>query len=870
VLTDTIDKTFNDLFNQVTKGVDVAVRAKATVSSQANQQRAPMAASVPDQVKAVQGVKAAEGSVQGYAQFVGKNGKAVTTGGAPTVGVSLSSTPELQAAATVRDGRRPSGPGEVAVDAHTASKQRFHVGDRVKLLFQGPPGEYTVVGILGFGQADNLAGATPAGFDLATAQRVLHREGVYDEVDAVAAPGVTDSELRDRVKAALDPKYEALTGRQLAEDTAKAFGQFTKFINYALLAFAFVALFVGSFIIFNTFSIVLAQRTRELALLRCLGASRCQLLGSVLTEALIVGVLASVVGLGFGLLVATGLKQVFKAVGADLPSTTLEILPRTIVVALLVGVGVTLVASLVPALKATRVPPVAALQQEAVAAPARTSRRCTMIGTLVTAAGVALLLAGLFAKQGNRLLNVASGGVAIRKDVAKQHGWKVGDTVAMEFPIGGTQPEPIKAIYEDNQLNGGYLLALADYQRHYLDQVDQVALVKAKPGVSPDASRAAVDGVVKDFPVVQVKDQAEHKNEQSSQINRVLVLFYVLLALAVVIAVIGIINTLALSVLERVRELGLLRAVGMTRGQLRQMIRWEAVIIAVLGAVLGLVVGTFFGWTLVRALHSQGITEFALPLARSSSSWSRPPSRACWRRCSRAAAPPGSTCCARSPPSSAPACVDSAAAPAPQAKAHRCARTEHADEERGACLGWQRRRAQRDRGEQRPGDPSDGHEDHRARKAELQVDQRLATAAHRAALPRDDRSRQMRPAVGALACGDAGRRRGPADRRSPVGARVTGPRCRRRPRSPGCRSGRRRRPARHTRAAPCRPDRRSAPAKGGAPRAGRRGRPPASPRPSGTLRAARRGGPGGRAPRRTAPARRRGGEAPSSRRRRRE
>jgi putative ABC transport system permease protein len=776
VLTDTINKTFSDLFNQVTKGVDVAVRAKATFSAQGNQQRAPMPASVLDQVKAVQGVKAAEGSVSGYAQFVGKNGKPVTTGGAPTLGVSLSSAPELQAGATVRDGRRPSGPGEVAVDAHTASKQGFHVGDRVKLLFQGPPGEYTVVGILGFGQADNLAGATLAGFDLATAQRVLHREGVYDEIDAVAAPGVSDSALRDRVKVVLDPRYEALTGKQLAEDTAKAVGQFTKFINYTLLAFAFVALFVGSFIIVNTFSIILAQRTRELALLRCLGASRRQVLASVLAEAFIVGALASVVGLGFGVLVATGLKQVFKAVGADLPSTTLEILPRTIVVALLVGVGVTLVASLVPALKATRVPPVAALQEQAIAAPAHTGRRRTVVGMLVTVVGVALLLAGLFATQGNRLLNVASGaviiflgvgilsplvarplarvlgwpfahwtgepgklardnamrsprrtastaaalmiglalvsfvtifaaslkasaakildqavaadyiltgptnsqqgfstevvrrlaqqpevdsatgvrfgvfkldgkgqqlagvdpvaysrtvrtdttsgsladlaagGVAIRKDVAKQHRWKVGDTIAMEFPVGGTQPEPIKAIYEDNQLNGGYLLALADYQRHYADQLDTIALVKAKPGVSPDASRAAVDRVVTDFPIVQVKDQAEYKQEQSSQINRVLVLFYVLLALAVVIAIIGIINTLALSVLERVRELGLLRAVGMTRGQLRQMIRWEAVIIAVLGAVLGLVVGTFFGWTLVRALHSQGITEFALPV----------------------------------------------------------------------------------------------------------------------------------------------------------------------------------------------------------------------------------------------------------------
>jgi putative ABC transport system permease protein len=552
-------------------------------------------------------------------------------------------------------------------------------------------------------------------------------------------------------------------------------GQFTKFINYALLAFAFVALFVGSFIIVNTFSIILAQRTRELALLRCVGAGRRQILTMVLLEALIIGVLASVVGLGVGVLVAVGLQAVFAALGVDLPSTTLVVQPRTVVVAMVVGVVVTLLASLMPALRATRVPPVAALREEMAAQSTRISWRRIVVGTLVTAVGVALLLLGLFAGQGNRLLNVASGavviflgvgvlspliskplarllgwpfarwagepgklarenamrsprrtastaaalmiglalvslvtifaaslkasvskvldesvaadyiltgptnssqgfssavverlrqqpevesaagvrlgvfkldgaaqqlvgvdpvvynktvrtvttagsltdlaggGVAVQTDVARQHGWRVGDAIAMQFPVGGVVQEPIRAIYKDNQLNGPYLLALTDYQQHYSDQLDIVALVKAKNGVSPDASRAAVDRVVSDFPNVQVKDQAEYKADQASQINQILVLFYVLLALAVVIAFIGIINTLALSVLERLREIGLLRAVGMTRRQLRSMIRWEAVIIAVLGAVLGLVIGTFFGWTLVRALHNQGVTEFRLP-----------------------------------------------------------------------------------------------------------------------------------------------------------------------------------------------------------------------------------------------------------------
>jgi putative ABC transport system permease protein len=776
VLTDTINKTFTDLFKQTTKGIDVAVRTKATFSSQGNQQRAPMPAALLDQVKAVDGARTAEGSVGGYAQYLDKKGKPVNTGGAPTLGFSMSTVPELQSAATLREGRRPTGPGEVAVDASTARKAGFHVGDRVRILFQGPPRAFTIVGIVGFGQADNLAGATLAGFDLATAQQVLNRVGSYDEIDVVAAPGVSPEALRDRVAATVESRYEVLTGKQLAEDQAKAVGQFTKFINYALLAFAFVALFVGSFIIVNTFSIILAQRSRELALLRCLGAQRGQVLGSVLGEALVVGVIASALGLGFGVLVAAGLKAVFKAVGVELPSTTLEVQPRTVIVSLAVGILVTVAASALPALRATRVPPVAALHTDAVAPPAGAGRRRTVIGMLVTAVGLTLLLVGLFGDAGNLLITIAGGavlillgigilsplvarplsrllgwpfatwagqpgklardnamrsprrtastaaalmiglalvsfvsifaasikssvtrvldqtisadyilsgptnsaqgfspevvrrlaqqpeiesatgvrinvfkldgqgqpvagvdptgyertvrtdtlsgslaglaegGVAVRKDTADSHGWKVGDRIAMEFPIGGIQQVQIKAIYDNNQINGPYLLALPDYQRHYADQLDSVGLVKAKPGVSPDASRAAVDRVVADFPSVQVKDQAEFKAQQVRQINQVVLLFYVLLALAVIIAFIGIINTLALSVLERVRELGLLRALGMTRRQLRRMIRWEAVIIATLGAVLGLAVGTFFGWVLVRALRDQGITEFAVPI----------------------------------------------------------------------------------------------------------------------------------------------------------------------------------------------------------------------------------------------------------------
>jgi len=786
VLTDTINRTFVDLFTQTTKGIDVAVRTKQTFNGQNGQQRPPLPATVLDQVKAVPGVQVAEGSMFGYAQFIGKNGKPITPGGAPTIGVSVSESPKLQAG-TLRQGKLPDGPGQVAMDAHTAEKHHFTVGDKVTILLQGPPQEFRITGTVGFGSADNLAGATLAAFDQETAKKVLNRKDSYDEIDVVAAPGVTPEQLRDRVAAAVGTDYQTLTGQELVEENVKSIGPFTKIIRNSLLVFAVVALFVGSFIIVNTFSIILAQRSRELALLRCVGASRRQVLGSVLAEALIIGLVAAMIGLGAGVLIAMGLHAVFSAVGANLPTTTLVVKPQTIIIGLVVGVVATLLASLIPAIRAVRVPPVNALQERVVTTRSQAGRLRISIGALATLAGVGLLLLGLFSDRGNlllglfrdggnRLLNVgigaaviflgvgilsplvarplarllgwpfarwagepgriargnamrsprrtastaaalmiglalvslvtifaasikasttkildesvaadyiltgpsssaqgfstevvtrlakqpeiasaagvrfgvakldgadqqlagidpiaynaavrtettagrlsdlANGGLAVREDMANQHGWHVGDNVAFTFPVGGTAQVPIKAIYKDNQINGKILLSLANYERYYADQVDLIALVNAGPGVSAAASRAAVERVVADFPIVQVKDQAEYKEEQSSRINQLLVLFYLLLFLSVIIAFIGIINTLALSVMERIRELGLLRALGMTRAQLRAMIRWEAVIITVLGAVLGLVVGTFFGWTLVRALHSQGITTFRLPV----------------------------------------------------------------------------------------------------------------------------------------------------------------------------------------------------------------------------------------------------------------
>ena len=366
ILTDTMGRAFDNLFATVNRGVAVQVSGIPKFESNGpggeagSAERVP--ASVLDTIRRVPGVRTAEGTITGYAELVDRSGKAIATHGAPNLGVNWVDDPVLNSL-VLRQGRPPEHAGEIVIDAATARSNRLKVGDRVTVLLQGPSMRARIVGIAGFGSADNLGGATLVAFDTATAQRALNATGKFDNIDVAGDRDVTPTELRGRIQHVLPAGYQAKTGQQAAQKASSDVKKALSFFNIALLVFASIALFVGAFIIFNTFQILVTQRTRELALLRALGASPAQIRRSVVVEALIVGVVASLVGLAFGFLLAVGLKALLSAFGLDLPSTTLQLLPRTVVAAFAVGVGTTLVSSVMPAIRASRVAPLAALRE---------------------------------------------------------------------------------------------------------------------------------------------------------------------------------------------------------------------------------------------------------------------------------------------------------------------------------------------------------------------------------------------------------------------------------------------------------------------------------------------------------------------------
>jgi putative ABC transport system permease protein len=777
VLTDTATRSFDGLFGDVFGGTDIVVQGSSAFSGGpagpgggGSEEREPIPQAVFDDVGSVEGVAAVDGDVSGFAQLIDpQSGDVVTSGGAPTIGNSWS---EAANPFDMRSGAPPSGPGQIAVDAGTASLADLAVGDTVEIVTPVGTREFEVSGIVGIAGQDSLLGATLVLFDLPTAQEIFDREGQYDHLYVVGEQGTDPLVLRRSIAAILPTGYEAITGADAADQQADAIGEALGFVRTFLLVFAFIAVFVGAFIIFNTFNILVTQRTREIGLLRALGASRRQVLTSIVIEAVVVGLVASLVGLGVGLLLASGLRALFGAIGLDLPATGQVVAGRTIVACLAVGTIVTVVASLVPARRASRVTPVEALRESA--APSASLRRRTIWGGVLTVVGAGLLLLGLFADVPNELAFAGFGaqlvfiGVAIlsplvarplasaigslfgrtpgrlgtenakrnprrtastssalmvglglvvmvtvlaaslkasadsaldenlRADfilttsnfspmsprlvealaaepalgavagfrqgqirvdggtdfvsgvdpatiadvanvplragtldslagertvlifsgTADLKGLVVGDQVQITFARTGPQPFTVGGVYTDNSLFGNYTISLDAYERNFVEQLDFLVFADRAPGTDTGEARSVISGVLADFPNVEVRNQVEFKEEQARAIDQVLGFVIILLLLSGLIAVIGIINTLGLSIYERIRELGLLRAVGMSRRQVKRMVRVEAVIIAVIGALLGLVVGLLLAWALQQAMESLGVKEFAIPLGR--------------------------------------------------------------------------------------------------------------------------------------------------------------------------------------------------------------------------------------------------------------
>jgi putative ABC transport system permease protein len=765
VLTDTLHNTFSNLFGNIYAKVDFQVRGVAQLGSGGSAVRNELPESLLATVRGVPGVSAAEGQVTGYAQYIGRNGKAIQTGGAPTLGVSFDPYPQLSSLHLIAGGP-PTTSAEVVMDAGTAQKYDFSVGQQVRILTAGPTQTFTISGIADFGTANNLAGATLAAFTLPTAQAIAQETGKLDDINVVTAPGADKPAVQQAIAKVLPPGVEVVTGQTVVTESTSSVNQALGFFSTALLVFAFISLFVGAFTIFNTFSIIVGQRTRELALLRIVGANRRQIFRSVLGEAALTGLVSSVIGLGLGVLAAVGLEALLSGFGFTLPPGSLVFEPRTAIVGLLVGVGVTVVAALGPARGAVRIPPVAALDDRQ-SAPTASLRRRFIGGTALALVGVILLAVGL-AKPAIALVGIgavcvflgaatlapaiarplssvigrplarllgepgklgrensmrsprrtaqtaaalmvglalvaamsvfgasvsrsatSSADQAINADLivtptgsgqlsnsavsiasavpgvtangsvyqgqfefrntlsqltavstdnlaatvnlrmtsgtsaalaqdellidsttAQNKHLAVGDTVAARFALTGPTTLRIGGIYQANALIGSYLVSSAFFLSHYPAQPPGALLLRTSGSTAVDN---AVTKALDPFPNIQVQTKAQFEQAQASSVNQILGLVYALLALAVLIALIGIVNTLMLSVFERTREIGLLRAVGMRRRQVRTMIRSEAVILAIFGAIIGIIIGTGMGIALVSSLKNQGISDTVVP-----------------------------------------------------------------------------------------------------------------------------------------------------------------------------------------------------------------------------------------------------------------
>ena len=790
VLTDTIDAAFNSIFDESYAGTDVVVSGRgADINFQGDTTESPPVQSdLVDEIRALPSVEAVVGSVvnETDAKIIGNDGEAINTQGAPSFGFGVDSSPEAARFNPLNlvEGRWPAGEDEVVLDAGSADKEGYAVGDPVEVATLQPKQSFELVGIARFGEVDTLGTATFAVFDIPTAQALFDREGEFDAISVAGKSGATPERLINEIRPILPPEAQVRSAEAEAQEDKDEISEFTNFIQYFLLAFAGIALFVGAFVIFNTFSITVAQRTREFATLRTIGASRRQVLASVIVEALAIGVIASVIGLFSGLGLAKGLEALFRALELELPLTDTIFAARTIVVSLLVGITITLVAGLFPAVRATRVPPIAAVREGATLPRSRlapiapylalatialalvllgyamfrddlaTSTRLISIagGVLALFTGVAMIssrlvrplaalvgwpatriggVAGKLArgnavrnpgrtaataaalmigialvtfvavlansmKQSNRgaledqviadyvvtsqdgftpvvagagealssapdtdlvtsvrsdlgeingdgayvtgiepdaiseayrfdwkegsdaaLSQLGSTGAIVDTDFAEEHDVGLGDTVTLRSASNQTAQIEIQAVYEPPPfypILGSLSVTTETFDSLYENPRNQFTFVNV-PGEPTETSSRALEQAVAGFPDANVQTLDEWISKQDEDFNQFLLMLYILLALSVIVSIFGMVNTLVLSVFERTRELGMLRAVGMTRRQARRMVRHESVITALIGAALGLPLGIFLAALVTRALGEFDI-RFSVPVGQ--------------------------------------------------------------------------------------------------------------------------------------------------------------------------------------------------------------------------------------------------------------
>lgn len=773
VFTNTISDAYQKSSAKGFDQVDVAIQPESRKDSGDTIGKDPkLTQALLDKASKVPGAGSTIGVVNGFTAIAGKNGKLVGNG-FQSQGGNYWGTNDPRYPLT--SGHAPRGDNEVAIDSRTAERTGYKVGDTVRLSVDGPVLTPTVAGVFTTDDGNVAAGGSLALFDTATAQQLFHRTGQYDEIDVKAAPGTSQTALRGALDRVVPQDVASTTtGRQLADDQATDIASAMSGMKTGLLVFAGIALFVGTFIIANTFTMLVAQRTKELALLRAVGASRRQVTRSVLLEAFVVGAVAAVAGLAAGIGIGAAMRSLMGTLGATVPDGPLVISSGTVATALLVGVLITMLAAWLPGRRAARIPPVAAMSSVHAQATTKSLVVRNTLGALFAGAGVAtvlyattmdgsdgqapmglgavLLIIGVFvltpllsrpliaaaapvlrvfgvsgklARQnsvrnprrtaatasalmigltlitgmtvvagslqksidkmasssisadyvvsmanGNSLspdvakklagldgvsaasplrdaparidgetmyltgVNGASIGkltdltvhdgaftvggtrVVVDKDTAESHHWKAGSGFTVSYEDGKKQRLTVAGVYEGNVMIHGIILDNAALAPHQTDVSDMQVMLKTSSGTS-DATKSKLEKALGDNPAIQVQDKKDISNGIAQMFTLLLNMLYGLLAMAVIVAVLGVINTLAMSVFERSQEIGMLRAIGLDRKGIKRMVRLESLVISLFGGVLGIGLGVFFGWAAGELLGAKMSTyELVLPWAR--------------------------------------------------------------------------------------------------------------------------------------------------------------------------------------------------------------------------------------------------------------